>query len=71
MQNLVLKPEQVRTYARRFLRGEPIPLFNFKADNFAIDMAIDEIIAARRRYIWKRRKDKQLMRGWRERKDES
>jgi len=47
---------RAKFYALRFLRGEPIPLFASKAMNFAIDQAVNELVEARRRHIWRRRK---------------
>jgi hypothetical protein len=54
---------RINVLAHRFLRGEPIPLFIFKADNYEIDKRVDEILAARRRRSYKRERDGQLMRG--------
>jgi len=58
-----MTPSRIKFYARRFLKGEPIPIFVAKFINFEIDAAVDEIIAHRRAHIWRRKKTKRLMRG--------
>lgn len=45
---VALTDEQVDYYARMFLSGHRIPLFCNQADNQAIDLAVDRIVAARR-----------------------
>lgn len=58
----MMKKSKALFYARRFLAGEPIPIFVAKADNYFINVAIDELIEARKRHVWRTKKGK-LLRG--------
>jgi len=54
---------RVRFYARRFLAGEPIPIFESKADNRVIDEMVDRLVYSRRLRTFRRKRE--LMRGGR------
>lgn len=58
-----LTPRRIRKYALAFLRGESIPVFAMKADNFSIDREIDAIMAARRKKYKKNRTTGVFYRG--------
>ncbi len=53
----------IKFYALEFLRGEQIPLFAMKADNWRVDQKVKEILAARTKRIKKNRSSGTFYRG--------